>query len=74
MFIEKIKLMYRWLTGILIASVCTFIILKSDIISDKILGPNLFINAVLTPILANIFLFGFTGQLVERLGLMIDQD
>lgn len=65
---RKAKAFAKWLFGIIVASLCTLIILKSDELTDRILGPILFINAVLMPVLANIFMFGCTRQLVAQLG------
>ena len=69
---NKGKLLARWGCGILCASVCTLAILKSDMIIDKLIGPNLFVNAVLMPVMENIFLFGYSRLLVKSLGLMVE--
>lgn len=71
--VKKLKMIARWGCGILCASVCTLVILKSDKIIDKLIGPSLFVNAVMMPVLANIFLFGYSRRVVQGLGLMIKQ-
>jgi len=45
----------------------TLIILKSDELTDRIIGPNLFINAVLMPALANVYMFGCSRQLIAKI-------
>jgi hypothetical protein len=62
--VVKVTFIARWGLGILFASVFTLLILKSDTIIENLFGPNLFFNAVMMPVLANIFLFGYSRVFV----------
>ena len=69
----KLQLLVNWALGIIAASVCTLVALKSDALTDRLIGPNLLINAVLTPVIANVFLFGCTRWLIAKMGLLIGE-
>lgn len=69
--LQKCELFVTWLLGCFIASLCSLIVLKSDMITDWLFGPNLFINAVLMPVLANVSLFGYSRRIVQACGMMV---
>jgi membrane-associated phospholipid phosphatase len=69
---SAVHLMLKWAAGCLLASIGSLIVLKLDILTDLLIGPSLTVNAFIIPVLANLFLFGFTRKLVLHCGLLIE--